>query len=58
MEKEKVLGQIKIIDVIENNNGTCTISYEVPEALKEILKQQFGWKRWSAKRFNDFFWRR
>ncbi len=55
MIKEKVLGQIKIEEIKENGDGTCTIIYEVPNDLKDYLKQYFGWKRWSSKKFNQFF---
>jgi hypothetical protein len=55
MSGEKVLGQIKIEEIKENGDGTCTIIYEVPDDLKDYLKQYFGWKRWSSKKFNQFF---
>jgi hypothetical protein len=55
MIKEKVLGQIKIEEIKENGDGTCTITYQVPDDLKDYLKQYFGWKRWSSKKFNEFF---
>ena len=55
MRSEKVLGQIKIEQIKENGDGTCTIVYEVPDNLKNYLKQYFGWKRWSSKKFNQFF---
>lgn len=55
MVDSKLLGRIAILEIKDNNNGTCTIQYEVPDDLKEILKTQFGWKRWSSKKFNDFF---
>jgi len=55
MSGEKVLGQIKIEEIKENGDGTCTIIYEVPNDLKDYLKQYFGWKRWSSKKFNQFF---
>ena len=37
MIKEKVLGQIKIIEIKENDNGTCTIIYEVPKDLRDYF---------------------
>lgn len=55
MSKEKKLGLIKIIEIKENGDGTCTIVYEVPNDLKDYFKQYFGWKRWSSKKFNEFF---
>jgi len=55
MSKEKALGLIKIIEIKDNDNGTCTINYEIPEDLKTFFKKYFGWKRWSSKKFNEFF---
>jgi hypothetical protein len=55
MNPEQYLGAIKIIDVVDNDNGTCSLTYEVPEQLKASIKRSMGWKRWSSKKFNDFF---
>jgi len=55
MIDSKILGRIAILEIKDNDNQTCTITYEVPDELKENLKQSFGWKRWSSKKFNQFF---
>lgn len=55
MSDKKLLGRVTIIEVKENGDGTCTLELEVPDNLKQSLKQSLGWKRWSSKKFNQFF---
>lgn len=55
MPDTKLLGKVTIIEVKDNNDGTCTLNLEIPEDLKCNIKQSFGWKRWSSKKFNEFF---
>lgn len=55
MVDSKLLGRITILEVSDNNNGTCKLTYEVPEELKAAIKRHFGWKHWSSKKFNTFF---
>jgi len=55
MSDKKLLGRVTIIEVKENSDGTCTLGLEVPDDLKQSLKQSLGWKRWSSKKFNQFF---
>ena len=55
MSEDKVLGQIKIIEIKDNDDGTSSIIYEVPKDLQDYFKGHFGWKRWSSKKFNEFF---
>jgi len=55
MSDSKLLGRVTIKEIKDNSNGTCTLDLEIPEDLKENLKQSLGWKRWSSKKFNNFF---
>lgn len=55
MSDSKPLGRVIIKEVKDNSDGTCTLDLEIPDDLKENLKQSFGWKRWSSKKFNQFF---
>jgi len=55
MDKLDTLGKIKIIDVIDNGDGTARLEYEVSDSLKKEIKRVFGWNRWSSKKFNEFF---
>lgn len=49
------LGSIQIQNIIDNNDGTCTLIFNVEDELKEKLMQNFGWKKWSSKKFEKFF---
>lgn len=55
MIDSRLLGRVTVIEVKDNNDGTCTLNLEIPDDLKENLKQSLGWKRWSSKKFNQFF---
>lgn len=55
MSDSKLLGRVVIKEVKDNSDGTCTLDLEIPDDLKENLKQSLGWKRWSSKKFNQFF---
>jgi len=55
MNDNKLLGRVVIREIKDNNNGTCTIELDIGDELKENLKQSLGWKRWSSKKFNQFF---
>ena len=55
MNKSNILGQIKIIEVVDNGDGTARLDYEVTDALRKEIKRVFGWNRWSSKKFNEFF---
>lgn len=55
MSDSKLLGRVIVKEIKDNSNGTCTLDLEIPEDLKENLKQSLGWKRWSSKKFNEFF---
>lgn len=57
MSEEKKIGNINILNIVDNNNGTSTLTYEVPHNIKEYFKNHFGWKRWSSRKFNEFFLR-
>ena len=55
MNDTKLLGKVTILQINDNNDGTCTLDLEIPEDLKYNIKQSFGWKRWSSKKFSQFF---
>ena len=55
MSDSKLLGKVVIKEIKDNNDGTCTLDLEFPDELKENLKASLGWKRWSSKKFNQFF---
>jgi hypothetical protein len=49
----KILGQIKVVEIVDNPNGTCTIHFDVSEDMKKAIIESMGWKRWSNKKFNE-----
>ena len=55
MSGEKLLGRIKIIDVIDNGDNTSSLTYEVPDNLKEEIVRSLGWEHWSSEKFNQIF---
>lgn len=50
---EKIIGQIKVLEVVENADGTATVHFDVPDNVMEEIKKSMGWKRWSNKKFNE-----
>ena len=50
---EKILGKIVVESVTDNPDGTSTIVFNIPDDVKENIKQSLSWKRWSDKKFNQ-----
>ena len=50
---EKIIGQIKVLEVVDNPDGTCTIHFDVSNEMMTTIKEAMGWKRWSDKKFNQ-----
>ena len=55
MGSEKYLGRIKIIDIVDNGDNTNSLTYEVPDELKEEIVRSLGWEHWSSEKFNKIF---
>ena len=55
MNKEEAPFQFEILDVIENPDGTATIKLDLSDEFMEWFKKDQGLKRWSQKRFENFF---
>ena len=49
----KTIATIKILDVIDRPDGSAEIVFDLTEKIKQTLKKQLGWKRWSNKKFNE-----
>jgi hypothetical protein len=47
----ELLGTIQVLDIVENADGSATITFDIPDEVKNNLKKTFKWKRWSQKRF-------
>lgn len=48
------VGKIKVIDIVDNNDGTSSITFEADDKFKEWFMKRENLKRWSHKRFNKF----
>ncbi|MAF43508.1 MAG: hypothetical protein CMI54_04965 [Parcubacteria group bacterium] len=47
--------QIKVVDVIENEDGSAEVEFNVSEEFINWFKEKEGLKRWSQKRFEKWF---
>ena len=47
--------KIYVADVIDNADGTAKFILEFDDSTKEGIKQLYGWKRWSSKKFEQLF---
>jgi len=43
--------KLEIVDEVENDDGTWTLTFDVDDDFKEWFKEYQGLKRWSQKRF-------
>jgi hypothetical protein len=54
MENEKYLGKIKVVDIVDNPDGSASVTFEADDEFKEWFKKTNNLKKWSQKRFNRF----
>jgi hypothetical protein len=47
----KNLGSLKVLEVVDNPDGTCTIHFDVSEDFQANLVREMGWPEWSQERF-------
>lgn len=52
-EVTKLIGQIKVSDIQDMDNGTCKITFDYDKKFKEEYKRIFGLKKWSRKHFEQ-----
>lgn len=50
----QTIGTIKVAQVLENPDGSATVTFDVSNEVKNNLKKALNWKRWSQKRFETF----
>ena len=48
------LGEIEVVNWVDNPDGSVTLTFEVSDDFKDNLKKAFGWKRWSQKKFEQW----
>lgn len=49
------LYKFKVIDVIDQPDGTAKVILEFDDETKNAIKQTYGWKRWNTKKFEKLF---
>ena len=51
---EKVLGTIKVAEIVDNPDGTCTVHFDVSSEMQELIMETMGWSSWQPEEFNKF----
>jgi hypothetical protein len=46
------IGTIKVSQIVDNEDGTSTINFDVSEEFKKNLQECLGWVEWSDEKFN------
>ena len=54
LSESKHITTIKILNIIENDDGTSTLSFDLNDEFIEWFKKNQGLKRFSHKRFEKF----
>jgi DNA-binding IscR family transcriptional regulator len=54
MENNKPVGKIKVVDIVDNLDGSCSVTFEADEQFKKWFKKTNNLKKWSQRRFNTF----
>ncbi len=52
--KEEHIARLKISKIIDNENGTSTLHFDLDKDFVEWFKEREGLKRFSHKRFQKF----
>jgi len=47
----KYIGTMTIEDIIQNDDGTCTVNFIVSKELQESIRIQNAWEEWSKEKF-------
>ncbi len=47
-------GKIKVVDIIDNPDGSARVIFEADRDFRKSFKEFYGLKRWSQKRFDSF----
>jgi len=54
MQNEEYLGKLKVVDIIDDPNGSAKVTFEADDKFKKWFKEKHNLKKWSQKRFNKF----
>lgn len=44
---------LKVIDIVDQQDGSALITFDVDKQTREFIKNLYGWKRWSSKKFQQ-----
>ena len=44
---------LKVIDIVDREDGTALVTFDIDEQTKNFIKNLYGWKRWSSKKFQQ-----
>jgi len=44
---------LKVIDIVDKEDGTAFVTFEFDDDTKNFIKNIYGWKRWSSKKFEQ-----
>jgi len=44
---------LKVIDVVDKQDGTALVAIDIDEQTRNFIKNLYGWKRWSSKKFQQ-----
>ena len=47
-------GKIKVVELVENPDGSAKVIFEADNDFKKCFKEYYGLKRWSQRRFDLF----
>jgi len=54
MSATELIARLKISDIIDNEDGTSTLHFDLDDEFIEWFKKKEGLKRFSHKRFSSF----
>lgn len=46
---------VEILDIVDNDDGSCTLKLELPNGLTQAFMEEFGLEVFSEEKFNEFF---
>lgn len=44
---------LNVIDVVDREDGTALVTIDIDEQTRNLIKNLYGWKRWSSKKFEQ-----
>ena len=44
---------LKVIDIVDREDGTALVTIDIDEQTRNLIKNLYGWKRWNSKKFQQ-----